>query len=267
MNALAGDGSIAFGRELRTRQLAALRVSEVEVPARQRLAPHAHVGAQVCFVLEGHYVESWPQGEQRLGPGSAFYRPSGLRHANRCGARAALALVVAFAPDGPSRHPSLPSRPVPLPLIHGLREEVRRELGRADDASAFALEGLALLLLGETARTAGGAEREPPWLRAALDVVERCHGEPLSLATVAAAVGVHRATLAAGFRHYRGVSVGEHIRAVRLRHAARLLSATRTPLAEIALTCGFADQSHLGRALRRAGGPTPGTLRRSGGTG
>jgi AraC family transcriptional regulator len=262
MTDAAGGEGVAHGRELRARQLEALRVSEVEVPAGVRLGAHTHAAAQICFVLEGRYLETWPQGVQRLRPGSAFYRPAGQRHANRFGADPALALVVSFAPDGPASRHALPAHPVPLPLVRALRDEVRRELARADDGAALALEGLALLLLGETVRWDGDPRVEPPWLRHAVEVIEGAWDRPLSLATVAAEVGVHRATLAAGFRRHRGMSVGDGIRAVRLRHAVRLLSTTGRPLADVAHACGFADQSHLGRALRRAGGPTPGALRR-----
>jgi AraC-like DNA-binding protein len=48
-----------------------------------------------------------------------------------------------------------------------------------------------------------------------------------------------------------------------VEEAARRLADTDQPLAEIALACGFCDQSHLTRTFRRRTGLTPGAWRRA----
>jgi AraC family transcriptional regulator len=259
-SALSGAG-VSSGRELRACQLAALRVSEIEVPAHLRLASHAHSAAQICFVLEASYRESWLGEERRLAPGDCFFRPAGLAHDNRFGSETALTVVVSFDPARlAAPAPRLPRRLDPA-LVGWMREEVRRELRREDPSSAYALEGLSLLLLAEVGRSPRLPEPSSPgapeWLREAEHLIEDEHADRLTLAVLADRVGVHRATLAAGFRRHLGCSVGERLRTVRLRHAQRMLVTTRTPFSEVALACGFADQSHLGRVLRRATGLTP----------
>lgn len=47
------------------------------------------------------------------------------------------------------------------------------------------------------------------------------------------------------------------LRKLRLRIATRALMFTDASLADIALTCGFADQSHFSREFRRQFGRTP----------
>jgi AraC-like DNA-binding protein len=49
-------------------------------------------------------------------------------------------------------------------------------------------------------------------------------------------------------------------RILRFQRFLRLLSGTRTPLAELALEAGYADQAHLAREARRLAGRTPGEL-------
>lgn len=49
----------------------------------------------------------------------------------------------------------------------------------------------------------------------------------------------------------------------RVGRARDLMTNARTPLAEIAIQCGFADQSALNRSFKRIHGVTPGTWRRS----
>jgi AraC family transcriptional regulator len=78
---------------------------------------------------------------------------------------------------------------------------------------------------------------------------------------VAAAVGVHPASLAAGFRKFRNISVGESIRQQRVQRVIRLLVNSKMPLCEIAIKCGFHDQAHMRRVFRDATGVSPGAYR------
>ncbi|WP_209023621.1 helix-turn-helix transcriptional regulator [Sphingopyxis italica] len=55
----------------------------------------------------------------------------------------------------------------------------------------------------------------------------------------------------------RGLSVGEHIRAVRLNHGRALLRDPRLGIGDIALRCGYDDLSAFGKAFRRRFGMTP----------
>ena len=90
-------------------------------------------------------------------------------------------------------------------------------------------------------------------------MIERRASEGISLTTLARALGIHRATLAAAFRRYRGTSVGEMIREVRVRKVMRaLLGGDRMPLCEIATSHGFHDQAHMGRVFRKVVGLAPG---------
>jgi AraC family transcriptional regulator len=79
---------------------------------------------------------------------------------------------------------------------------------------------------------------------------------------VARELGIGRGALAMAFRRHRGTSVGETIRAARVRHATSLLL-TNAPLAEIAIAAGFHDQAHFTRVFRAATGQTPGACRSS----
>jgi AraC family transcriptional regulator len=65
---------------------------------------------------------------------------------------------------------------------------------------------------------------------------------------------IERATF---FRTHFHVSIGEYARERRLERAERLLAEGRCALTEVALECGFFDQSHLIRAFRRLRGMTP----------
>ncbi len=49
----------------------------------------------------------------------------------------------------------------------------------------------------------------------------------------------------------------------RVMRAQELMRSTRTPLSQIALDCGFADQTHLSKLFRRLTGRTPNAWRRA----
>ena len=121
-------------------------------------------------------------------------------------------------------------------------------------------QGLDTLLARERdLRLTGGV---PHWLTDARDYLHD-PGEARSLSEVAVAVGVHPATLARGFRKAYGCSVGAYLRRLRVARAARQLADTDAPLAEIALSAGFSDQSHFSNVFRRETGLSPSAFRRA----
>jgi AraC-like DNA-binding protein len=67
---------------------------------------------------------------------------------------------------------------------------------------------------------------------------------------------------ARAFRQTFGVSPHTFIIEQRVNAAKRLILETGAPLAEIALSCGMADQSHLTRHFTRKVGMSPAAWRR-----
>jgi AraC family transcriptional regulator len=74
---------------------------------------------------------------------------------------------------------------------------------------------------------------------------------------------VHPVTLARAFRRSFGCTVGEYLRRLRIERATEQLAGGDTPLAEIALAAGFADQSHFSNVFRRRTGMSPSAFRRA----
>jgi AraC family transcriptional regulator len=139
--------------------------------------------------------------------------------------------------------------------------QIRRELANSDDAGRAALEGWTMLALSAAARGPVTPPIPPRWLNDAVSMIEQRAVEGISLSTLAGALGVHRATLAAAFRRFRRTSVGESIREVRVRRAMCALAGSKMPLCEIATACGFHDQAHMGRVFRKVVGFSPGGYR------
>jgi len=80
---------------------------------------------------------------------------------------------------------------------------------------------------------------------------------PVALAELAAFAGLSRFELIRRFRLQTGLTPHVFQTNLRIAHARTMLRAG-DPIAAVAASCGFADQSHLTRTFRRAVGVTPG---------
>jgi AraC family transcriptional regulator len=84
----------------------------------------------------------------------------------------------------------------------------------------------------------------------------------LSLRYVAQQCGLSATYFARAFKRSTGTTPHAWLQTSRIHHAKQLLVDRELPLAEVALRCGFADQSHFTRTFARLAGATPGAWRR-----
>lgn len=85
----------------------------------------------------------------------------------------------------------------------------------------------------------------------------------VSLAEIAAACRLSVTHFSKAFKVSVGMTPHKWLQTQRVEKARRLLISTDASLAEIAVECGFSDQSHFARIFKRAVGVTPGAWRRS----
>jgi AraC family transcriptional regulator len=97
----------------------------------------------------------------------------------------------------------------------------------------------------------------PLWLLRIREMVREQERTRLTLSELSRCVGRHPVQISRQFHHYFGCTIGEYIRRVRVARAQSLLSRRDLKIAEIALACGFSDQSHFTKAFRRLAGMPP----------
>ncbi len=83
----------------------------------------------------------------------------------------------------------------------------------------------------------------------------------VKLEVLAGLVGLSSSQLMRSFRRSTGTSPHQYFMRLRLDHARTMIVSGSLPLVDIALTCGFSNQSHLTAIMRREDGLTPGALR------
>lgn len=98
-------------------------------------------------------------------------------------------------------------------------------------------------------------------VRIAREFIDGNYAGNVSLRELSALSGIGRYWLIKAFRSAYGIPPYAYLTNVRVRHALKLLRAG-IGVAEVALACGFADQSHLSRIFKRSTGLTPGLFSR-----
>ena len=102
-----------------------------------------------------------------------------------------------------------------------------------------------------------------PWqLQRARDLINVNLAKDPSIAEIAHGCGLSSGYFARAFKQSTGVSPSRWLTKMRVERAKELLKDPRCELAEIALLCGFVDQSHFTRVFSRSEGYSPGRWRR-----
>ena len=128
------------------------------------------------------------------------------------------------------------------------------ELFLKDDVSEASVEMLFLGLIEDTKRV---TEEKPNWIGRIHEHIHDRWSEEISLDDLATIAGVHRVTVSKNFSRYFGCTFGEYVRKIRIEKALHLIRTTNQSLTDIAVDCGFYDQSHFTRTFKSLTGLLP----------
>ena len=99
--------------------------------------------------------------------------------------------------------------------------------------------------------------------RRALSYIETNLGSKFGVSEISAVAGLSKSHFCRAFKLTLGAPPMTYVSTRRIMRAEALITSTSERLSEIALECGFADQSHLNRKFCRIVGMSPGSWRRS----
>jgi AraC family transcriptional regulator len=99
--------------------------------------------------------------------------------------------------------------------------------------------------------------------RRVLELMDAQSNRQLTLDALAREAGLSLAHFARAFKQSTGRAPHQHLMALRLERARRLLEARGMSLSDVAMRTGFADQAHFTRLFKRQFGVTPGAFIRS----
>lgn len=158
------------------------------------------------------------------------------------------------------------------PFLSTLSSVLLSAIEQDPSSNQLFLDQIGLSLLAHFAQTYGGMRPQAcssggglaPWQeRRAKEIMRARLSSSLTIADVAAECKLTPSHFARSFRRSTGVAPHEFLSQLRIDEAKRLMLSTRLPLADIALICGFGDQSYFTRVFSRHVGASPGAWRRA----
>ncbi len=175
--------------------------------------------------------------------------------------------------DGARKRIVFGSRPLGAPdgVMHGLAMALSDRVEHPNERSALFIDHIALAFHAHITEVYGAVavpnsvtrDNLAPWqLRRSLDfMLANLDGDP-SIADVARECNLSSGHFLRTFRRTTGATPHQWLIRRRVERARDLLLRGRLGLAEIAVTCGFADQSHFTRVFAKIEGQSPGNWRR-----
>jgi len=228
---------------------------------------HRHEDAHFVLVLSGVYISSALHAPLRAPSPTLVFNPAGTTHRDRFVDGKGSFLTVSLDPSLLSGAEELLAAQEcaatlgnPASVTAAFR--IAREIGRGGDV-ALLEAGAWEMLAGLHQDPPTTRPRLPAWAYQAYEaVMDMATDTHLRIADVAAALDVHPVHLARVFRQAWGCSPGDLLRWRRVEQAGGLLRREQLSMADVAVTVGFADQSHMSRAFQAQYGMTPGSYRR-----
>ncbi len=262
----AGPVTGTSGNVVKQREIPGFSLTETIYPTGLSLSRHRHAQAYLSFVLSGAYQEKYANRECVCSEGALRFLPPEELHENFFDAtvRTLLVRIDPLALDRLGDHAPVLSSPGEVSGLASswLANRMYREFLASDDIAPLAMEGVLLEILAESARVIGeSGAHAPVWLRRVREALEDSYLLAPSLAELAAIGGVHPVHLSREFRKHYDTTIGEFIRKRRVEHACHLLANSDKPLSEIALMCGFSDQSHFCAMFKSHTSLTPAKFR------
>jgi AraC family transcriptional regulator len=156
-------------------------------------------------------------------------------------------------------------------VMHSLAQTLVAAMERSGEATSLFVEYVALAFHAHVLHAYGNVSVAPAsnrnglalWqLRRACEFIEaNLDGDP-SISDIATECGLSSSHFAKAFKQTTGAPPHAWLSMRRIERAKRLMNETDLRLAEIALGCGFVDQSHFARTFVKREGCSPGRWRR-----
>lgn len=220
---------------------------------------HFHTSPTVCFLLHGGGTERRKKSSyERFAYDVRFYHTEELHHSNikifpsKC---VNLELQNNFL----NRY-SLSEQTINLAVtqnldIKFLMLKIYNELLINDDFTDTSIKISLLSMLNDTKSLHG--RKKPKWVINLYELLNDRWCEQISLEDLSKAVNIHPTTISKHFTKYFACTFGEYMRKLKISKSIFLIRNTNFPLTEIALQCGFADQSHFTRNFKKMTGFLP----------
>ena len=138
---------------------------------------------------------------------------------------------------------------------------IQREMRINEVDSPLSIHSLLLELVFQP-DTHTATNNPPNWVSRVSQLLEDNWNQELTLSQISQELQVHSVTISKNFRKYFGSTLGAYRRKLKIEKSIELIRTSQEPLTQIALSCGFADQSHFIRNFKSITGLLPKDFRK-----
>jgi AraC family transcriptional regulator len=244
-----------YGQTNRLVQLDGLTLTDTEY-THDYVDWHYHENAYFTFILAGSVVEGNRQEMHHCPAGTLLYHHWQEPHYNQKPPGFTRGLHVELSPAwfealAPTALAVQGSLKVRHPAIKNAIYLIFKELQLNDEASPVAIQSL---LSEAMQHLLGGSQYStaavPPWVGQVRDLLHDTPEVKWTLSELGRTLGIHPAHLSRSFPTHFGCTLGHYLRLIKVQWAVTLLFDRTLSLQDIALACGFFDQSHFIRCFK-----------------
>ncbi|MFY1047392.1 helix-turn-helix domain-containing protein [Chryseobacterium sp. GP-SGM7] len=142
------------------------------------------------------------------------------------------------------------------PALKLLIYQIFKETKLNDSSFELSVHQLLLNLFEQMSHQEKNIEKKPVWVKQIDEILHESFTEKLSLNELSQNLNIHPIHLSRDFQKYFHCNLGEYIRKLKVEKSLTMLNHYES-LSEVALECGFSDQSHFIRCFKKNVGITP----------
>jgi len=251
-----------YGQTNQTLHLDFATITDTEY-THERVDWHYHENAYFTFVLQGNVIEGNKKEVYTCTPGTLLFHNWQDPHYNikPKGYTRGFQIEINnnwFTQTDISLQKLQGSLTIDHPQLKLHFYQIFKECKINDGSSALSAESLLLqVLCGIGANTEAAERQQPKWVGQVKEAIADDLSQKFTLQHLAAVAEIHPGHLSRDFSKYFNTNMGNYIRAVRVEKALSLMHSGKLSLTEIAMQCGFADQSHFLRCFKQFNSGNP----------
>lgn len=223
-------------------------------------AMHYHENSHVNFVLQGGVLDKRRNRETERVPGELMFFQAGEPHETviKSFPTKSINLVIEqeFLQNNLATETAISAAVERNPQAKFMMLKIYKELISEDVFSDCSIKMLLLNLIHANPQT-DSTETRPGWIKIIAELTRDQWNETLTLTDLSEAAGVHPITISKHFPKYFSCTFGEYMRRLKIEKSLYFLKVSSFSLTEIAVECGFSDQSHFIRTFKHLTGFLP----------
>lgn len=207
---------------------------------------HSHPNSHLSFVLKGGCEEQKNEKYQRKLLSSTFYHMYEPHQINII-PKNAIHLNIDFEPLFLKEINSELNIELTAKYDFSLPFEMVKlynELNVNDNLKTIGIEEKVLSLFSKS-KSGYSYEGTPVWVKQIKQYIQEYWDQSITLDELALITGLHKVSISKHFSKYTGCSITTYQRKIRVYKSLELINSNKYSLTEIAISCGFSDQSHF----------------------